>query len=192
MARRRGAELERALLDAACDELAENGYARFTVDAVAARAGTSTPVLYRRWSNKRDLLLAAITHTARRVKLEIPDTGALRGDVLALMRQFSDPDATLLTMVSVHLGPYFQETGTSPVELLALLAPELPLIGAVDTIYRRAADRGETDPDRVTARIRTLPFDLLRNELMMTLRPVSEGFLEEIVDSILLPLVQSR
>jgi hypothetical protein len=76
----------------------------------------------------RGLLHAAIGHAARRVKLEIPDTGSLRGDVLALMRQFSDPDATLLTMVSVHLGGNFQETGTSPVELIALLAPELPLV----------------------------------------------------------------
>jgi len=57
--RRYGAALEEALLDAAWDELGEIGYAGFTVDAVARRAGTSRPVLYRRWPSRARLVLAA-------------------------------------------------------------------------------------------------------------------------------------
>ncbi|BBY58361.1 TetR family transcriptional regulator [Mycolicibacterium sarraceniae] len=190
--RRRGVALEYALLDAACAELSEKGYANFTMDAVAVRAGTSTPVLYRRWSNKRDLARAAVGHTARNSELELPDTGSLRGDVLALMRQSNQPGARLITMISVHLGGYFQETGTSPAELVGQLAPELPLLGAVDTIYDRAFDRGEIDPERITNRMKTLPFDLLRAQLLMTLQPAPDPDLEEIVDTLLLPLVRAQ
>jgi AcrR family transcriptional regulator len=46
--RRRGAELEQAILDAAWEQLIAEGYEHFTIDTVAARARTSKPVLYRR------------------------------------------------------------------------------------------------------------------------------------------------
>jgi AcrR family transcriptional regulator len=190
--RRRGAALEHALLDTACAELSEKGYANFTMDAVAARAGTSTPVLYRRWSNKRDLARAAVGHTARNSELTVPDTGDLRGDVLALMRASNQPGARLITMVSIDLGGYFQETGTSPAQLLNQLAGDLPLLNAMDAIYQRASDRGEIDLGCVTERMKTLPFDLLRAQLLMTLQPLPEAELEEIVDTLYLPLVRAR
>lgn len=74
---------------------------------------------------------------------------------------------------------------------MRLLAPELPLFAAIEAIYQRAAHRGENDPDGVAARMRTLPFDLLRAELMMTLRPAADAVLAEIVDTPFLPLVQA-
>jgi len=58
--RRRGALLERALLQAAWDELASVGYARLSMDGVAARAHTSKTVLYRRWPNRAALVVAAM------------------------------------------------------------------------------------------------------------------------------------
>ena len=58
--RRRGEELEAALLEAAWQELVEAGFARLTMESVAARAKTGVAVLYRRWPNKDDLVLAAI------------------------------------------------------------------------------------------------------------------------------------
>jgi AcrR family transcriptional regulator len=56
--RRRGEDLERAILTAAWDQLVERGYGNFTIDAVADAAGTSRSVLYRRWPD-RDALIAA-------------------------------------------------------------------------------------------------------------------------------------
>ena len=69
--RRRGAALEEALLDAAWSELSERGYDDMTIDAVAVRAGTSRAVLYRRWPNKQELVLAALAHEVR--KDAVPD-----------------------------------------------------------------------------------------------------------------------
>src|SRR5580658_8726409 len=58
--RRRGAALEHALLDAAWAELQDVGYAALTIEAVADRAGTSRAVLYRRWRNRPELVIAAM------------------------------------------------------------------------------------------------------------------------------------
>ena len=88
--RRRGEELENALLDAAWEELATAGFASLTMESVAARAKTGVAVLYRRWPNKGDLVLAAIEHYRRTHAVETPDTGTLRGDLLALLGGFSD------------------------------------------------------------------------------------------------------
>jgi AcrR family transcriptional regulator len=82
--RRRGEELEAALLAAAWDELVEVGFHRLTMESVAARARTGVGVLYRRWPRKDDLVLAAIAEYGRTHPVEIPDTGSLRGDMLAL------------------------------------------------------------------------------------------------------------
>jgi hypothetical protein len=64
--RRRGPALEEALLDAAWTELTERGYDDMTIDAVAVRAGTSRAVLYRRWPNKQELVLATLAHEVRK------------------------------------------------------------------------------------------------------------------------------
>src|ERR1700727_1630360 len=87
--RRRGEELEAALLEAAWEELAEVGFARLTMESVAGRAKTGVAVLYRRWPNKDDLVIAAIRHYGRAHPVDTPDTGSLRGDMIALLSSFS-------------------------------------------------------------------------------------------------------
>ncbi|WP_007513001.1 TetR/AcrR family transcriptional regulator [Pseudofrankia saprophytica] len=185
--RRRGAVLEEALLEAAWDELAENGYASFTMDAVVQRAGTSRPVLYRRWSDRHELVRAAVTRALTRAHLDMPDTGSLRGDVLALMREINATRVQLATVLSVHLAGYYQETGTSPADLRELVAAGRE--NSIDILFTRAAARGEIKPEHLTRRLKALPFDLLRYEFLMTLTAVPDQTLEEIVDTIFLPLV---
>src|SRR5690348_9603094 len=87
--RRRGAELEDAILTAAWVELAEAGFAKLTMVSVADRAQTGVAVLYRRWTNKNDLVLAAIRHYGDTHPIAIPDTGNLRDDMIALLENLS-------------------------------------------------------------------------------------------------------
>src|SRR5882757_3316924 len=82
--RRRGDELEHALLTAAWAELLEVGYPKLTMENVAARAGTSKPVIYRRWPTRAKLVLAALAHNLPMQQSDI-DTGSLRGDLLELV-----------------------------------------------------------------------------------------------------------
>lgn len=185
--RRRGEELENALLDAAWDLLNEHGYDAFTIDAVATRAGTSRPVIYRRWPGKHELVRAAIGYGEAKSRPLTPNTGTLRGDVIALLKQTNATRIGLATLFSIHLGAYYDETGTSMSDLReVLLAGHSP---ASDQIIARGLGRGEIDPAKLTPRIMRLPFDLFRQEVLMTFKPMADDAIEEIIDTIFLPLV---
>jgi len=185
--RRRGAALEDALLDAAWAELQAVGYAGLTMEAVADRAGTSRAVLYRRWRNRPELVLAVIRRHRPLLSGEIPDTGTLRGDVLALLRRMSSRLAEIgPETVYGLLGDYLSDAG-----MFARGRDQLLSISAevMETILKRAADRGEARAG-VENRIATLPTALFRNELFLARTPPSEGTLVEIVDDVFLPLVR--
>ncbi|MDO9352421.1 MAG: TetR/AcrR family transcriptional regulator [Solirubrobacteraceae bacterium] len=74
-----------AIRDAVLIELAEHGYGRTSVEAVARRAGVGKAAIYRRWPAKLDLVMAAVSDAAVRPG-DIADTGTLRGDVLSFLR----------------------------------------------------------------------------------------------------------
>lgn len=185
--RRRGAELEAALLDAAWAELAERGYDSFTIDAVAARARTSRAVLYRRWPTKPDLVKAAIGSRGFESTAEIPDTGTLRGDLIEFMTKANGSRAQRGLVLVTRLGAFYSDTGTNLVGLREGFLQGRA--SAIDLMMQRAVDRGEIDPARLTPRVRRVAFDLVLHELMVTLQPVPQSVICEIVDEIFLPLV---
>jgi AcrR family transcriptional regulator len=190
--RRRGAELEEALLEAAWRELVEVGYGRFTIDGVATRAGTSRPVIYRRWPDRAGLAIAAVRHFGRTHQVPVPDTGSVRGDLIAVLTYASKSRAELAALFSVHMGGYFEETGRTPAQLRdEFLAARSQPFG-IDEVLRRGVERGEIDPDRLTPRIAGLPGDLIRLDLLMNLQLPSEETIVEIIDEIFLPLVTPR
>jgi len=180
--RRYGAALEQALLDAAWDELRDSGYAGFTIDAVARRAGTSRPVLYRRWPNRARLVLAAIRAHAPSLQLEdFPDTGQLRGDLLAELRLLRDrydrigPETMNGLATEVDQGP----------------ADALETYSAVtEAIVARAAGRGEIGPHPVPAHVLAVPHAILRHELAIRRHRPTDAELGRIVDDIALPAIQ--
>ncbi|MFY2858441.1 TetR/AcrR family transcriptional regulator [Mycobacterium sp. THU-M104] len=181
--------MEQALLAAAWDELTERGYDGFTIDAVAARAGTSRAVLYRRWSSKQELVLATLAYVAGKDVVVAPDTGSLRGDVIGLLQQANKVRIGLAAQVYTYLGSFYRDTGTSLADLSAFVRGGRD--SAMEEVIQRAVDRGEIDRERVTERIGRLPADLWRHEILMTLRPLSDEAIEEIVDTIFLPLLAS-
>jgi AcrR family transcriptional regulator len=186
--RRRGAELESAILDAAWEQLIAEGYEHFTVDTVAARARTSKPVLYRRWKTREDMLRATVRHRGAANSLPAPDTGTLRGDLLALLTEANTDRNPMAALLSSMLGSYYNKTGPTPAELRAEFRGQRG--SAVEVVVNRAVERGEVDPARLTPRIIDLPFDLFRNEMLMTLKPIPDHVLRQIVDDIFIPLVQ--
>jgi AcrR family transcriptional regulator len=92
------ASRDAALREAALELLAEVGYDRLSMDAVAARAKASKMTIYRRWSGKADLVVDALS--SLRHPGELPDTGSLRGDLAAMAKSSDSPgtrfDAQLL------------------------------------------------------------------------------------------------
>ena len=188
--RRRGAELEQAILRAALEELAEAGYAGLTMDRVARRAGTNKNAIYRRWPNRAALGLAAY----RRLGVadqEPPDTGELRGDVLELLRganrHLSSPAGDILRRLLAGAGD-------NP-ELLEQLRAQTADAGSGTwlTVLGRAVARGEAPPEALHPRVATVAVVLLRNEYITRGAPtVPDGVLVEIVDEVFLPLVRGR
>jgi AcrR family transcriptional regulator len=89
--RPRDESLTAAILDATLRLLREEGYDGLSIEAIARRAGVSRPAIYKRWRSLHDLVLAA----AREARddgpvfegiIDVPDTGSLRDDLLAMMR----------------------------------------------------------------------------------------------------------
>ena len=89
VAKRRGRprdpERDRAILDATLDLLAEEGYARLSIEAVAQRAGVGKPTLYRRWPSKAQLVIEAIHHSHRETKIAPP--GPIRERLISHVTQ---------------------------------------------------------------------------------------------------------
>ncbi len=186
--RRRGAALEQALLDAAWAELQEVGYAGLTMEAVADRAGTSRAVLYRRWRNRPELVIVAMRRHRPMLSGEVPDTGSLRGDVLALLTRVSDRLTELgpQTVCGI-LGDYFADT-----ELFAAFQDQVLHIGAsvMATILKHAEERGEARQG-ISPRVASLPTDLFRHELLVRRTPPTRSAIAEIIDDVFLPLVRA-
>jgi AcrR family transcriptional regulator len=185
--RRRGPALENALLAAAWDELDQRGYDDFTVDGVAARAGTSRAVLYRRWPGKPELVHAALIAAMTRNPITVPDNGSLRDDVIDLLRQANSQRGHLAVTVVTRLGSFYRDTGTNIAELRAALEGERG--ASMDKLVARAVARGEIRPDQIAGRLAQLPVDLLRHDVLFTLAPLTDEAIEEIVDAVFLPLV---
>lgn len=184
--RRRGAALENAIIDAAWEVLVERGYNGFTFEAIAAHAGTSKPVLYRRWPQRADLLIATLARHWR--PLEIPDTGSLRQDALTLLRAVNAERARMVMLMRIQLADYFRETGTDFSDLRSRLrlAEGTPPFAK---LVRRAVERGELAEVPRSERVVNLPFDLLRHDMLMDTGAVPDETIVEIVDAVWLPLL---
>jgi AcrR family transcriptional regulator len=185
--RRRGEELEAALLEAAWQELVEAGFARLTMESVAARAKTGVAVLYRRWSNKDDLVLAAIHHYGNTHPVEIPDTGSLRSDMIALLSGASTARVGFVATITAVFSGLLSRTGLTPAEVREKVIADRPLWSL--QIYARAHERGEIDLDRIPPVVLTMPFDLMRHDMLMTYQPIPPERVLAIVDDLFMPLV---
>jgi AcrR family transcriptional regulator len=177
-------------LAAAWDELREVGYARLTMESVAARTRTGIAVLYRRWSNKDQLVLAAFEHHRKANPIAVPDTGALRTDLIAQLKALSDGLAGFFAIAAAAaFSGLLADTGLAPAQVRdkVMEGQGLPRIRV---IYQRAHDRGELDLARAPRAVLAMPFDLVRHDLLMDLRPLKHARILSIVDELFLPLVR--
>lgn len=98
--RPRDPRIDEAVLRAAADLVVEVGYAELTIAAIADRAGTSKPAIYRRWPSKAHLLHEAAFPVGED-RLALPDTGSLVDDLAEMLRRtataFADPVARAIT-----------------------------------------------------------------------------------------------
>lgn len=147
LGRPRDPRIDAAVLDATVELLGENGYADLAVDAIARRAGTSKPAIYRRWPSKAHLVHEAVFPIGR--ETELPDTGTLAGDVREIVRRV----VTVLTTPAARAAlPGLVGEMAADLTLHAKLLERFSdiLSGGLTDRLTDAAARGEVRPD-VTA-----------------------------------------
>lgn len=143
---RRNPETETAVLDAAAAIIAEEGFARLTIEAVARRARSGKATIYRWWPGRGHLLLAL--YTRAKSTLSTPDTGSLRGDLelylAGMIRQWQGDKGT------AGLGTLFRlliaEAQTDETVRAAMQAERESRWLHIDRIVTQARDRGELNP----------------------------------------------
>ncbi|HEX4059708.1 MAG TPA: TetR-like C-terminal domain-containing protein [Streptosporangiaceae bacterium] len=147
-------------------------------------------VLYRRWPNKDDLVLAAIRHYGTSHPVEVPDTGSLRGDMVALLSNFSGMRVGFAASVSAAFSGLLASTGLTPAQVREKILADRPLQS--DQVFARAHERGEVDLDRIPLVVLTMPFDLMRHDMLMTYKPIPAERILAIVDDLFMPLVAAN
>jgi AcrR family transcriptional regulator len=160
------------------------------MESVAARAKTGVAVLYRRWPNKDDLVIAAIRHHGTTHPVDIPDTGSLRGDMIALLTSFSSTRVSFAATASAVFSGLLSSTGLTPAQVREKILADRPLQS--DQVFARAHERGEIDLDRIPPAVLTMPFDLIRHDMLMTYKPIPPERVLAIVDDLFMPLVATN
>jgi len=187
--RRRGVRLQDAILDAAWAELVERGYPGLTLEGVAKRAGTSRPVLYRRWPSRTALATAALGRHIAQNPIVVPDLGSVRDEICLLLRRMSDRARPDMIRLVFDMQRDLADEHSNLADMRAHLRAQIVEPDVMQTILGRAIDRGEIAAARLTPRIVSLPTDLARHEVLMTFEPLSDDAINEIVDEVFLPLV---
>ncbi|WP_328396831.1 TetR/AcrR family transcriptional regulator [Nocardia sp. NBC_00416] len=183
--RRRGEELEEAIYTAVLDEVAARGYAEATYSGIAARVGTSKPVLYRRWASKAEMVLAAVAARSHRLGGEFPDTGTLAGDLVAVLIAVRAwlPGVGRATVLGL-----LAELDDRLIEQLRSLLFQRGSV-LLHSAVRRARSRGELGASEVPDQVLALPFDLARHDLLIR-GVLTDERINEIVHDLVVPVLR--
>jgi AcrR family transcriptional regulator len=180
--RPRSERSHRAILDAANEILEERGFVDLTMDEVAQRGGVSKATIYRRWPTKGTLVFEAFS-AGFLARQPLPDTGSLRGDLLAALRAW----------IRVVKGTV---TGRTLVGLIAEVQrdPELAeiwrerFIGPVRAQHRimvdRAIERGEVSPDADAEVVLDLLYGAAYHRLLQSHLALSDRFALAVVHAV--------
>lgn len=181
----RGARRE-AICDAAFELLGELGYDQMSMDAVAARARASKATIYRAWPAKPDLVMDAVVHHFGWAP-EPPDTGTLRGDLVALMT------------TACHVAMSKDGAVLTGLASAAARNPELARTlhecvyemkhGVYETIITRATARGELPAGADPALLHEVLHALVASRTIMADAPLDGDYVVHVVDDVLLPVL---
>ena len=180
------AQRDDAILAAALELVGEVGYDKMTMESIAARAQASKATIYRRWSDKAELVAAAVEVMACRAS-SYPDTGDFREDLLASLRMMTstEPSSDLPIVCGVltaalrdeRLGAVLRER-VAPVKRAAALA-----------FIERAVQRGQLPADVDKELFHEIGPAMVLTRVMTTGQPMDEQFIVHVVDDVLLPLL---
>ncbi|WP_406830312.1 TetR-like C-terminal domain-containing protein [Pedococcus sp. KACC 23699] len=178
-------EREREILEATLEALVEHGYDKLSFDAVAATAKASKATLYRRWPAKVDLVVDAMQLMLGVEADRAPDTGDLRGDLIAqACAKGGLADDRPIRVFASLMNSMQREPELHDAIITRLIAPKM---AAAVRPFRAAQQRGEIgDSADLDTLARLLPAISI-HEAMLTGSHPSQDRLVTLVDSVVLP-----
>jgi AcrR family transcriptional regulator len=177
------------ILDAALDVLAEEGFDGMTIDMVAARAKAGKATLYRRWPSKTELVVDAVACMKNKdIDFDdLPNTGTLRGDLVAMIKPPTLRDAEKkLRVMSGLVSLLARNPELAEAARLAVVAPRAEINRRM---LQRAIDRGEISADVDIATVASISPSMVTYRTIMLGKPVDREFLIGIIDKVILPAV---
>ncbi|GHJ40607.1 TetR/AcrR family transcriptional regulator [Streptomyces sp. TS71-3] len=186
--RRRGAVLERAILDAALEQLSTVGWNGLTMEGVAAGAQTGKAAVYRRWPSKEDLVADALRSGLPRLDSP-PDLGSVREDLIALCHLVRD---TMYSRPGFALRSVLHECDATTAERFHDLIVDgviEPTVALIEEVVRRGIERGEVRPEAA----HSVVYDAIPAMMMYRSKVCACEWetkdLEEMVDRLMIPLL---
>lgn len=187
LGRRRDHTRDPEILRAALDVLAESGYDGMTIDMVAARAKAGKATLYRRWPSKAELVIEAVACMKQQdlALSDVPDTGTLRGDLVALIRPHSLDDAERRMRV---MGGLVSMLARDPDLADAVTAVIVEPRAAVNRLLmQRAVDRGEIRADVDLETVAHIAPSMAAYRTLVQRKPMDREFAVSVIDGVVLP-----
>ena len=190
LGRKRDHTRDPEILDAALEVLAETGYDGMTIDMVAARAKAGKATLYRRWASKGELVIDAVACMKKVDPESIPDTGTLRGDLVAMIKPHSIEDGEKKLRVMAGLTSMIsRDPELADAAYAAIVEPRASVNRL---LLRRAIDRGEIPADTDVEALALVSQAMAMHRVLMQRKPVDREFLLSIVDGIVMPALGLR
>jgi len=187
LGRKRDHTRDPEILEAALEVLAETGYEGMTIDMVAARAKAGKATLYRRWASKNELVIDAVA-CMKSASLDLnalPDTGTLRGDLIAMIKPHSIQDSERKLQIMAGLTSMLAKAPE-----LASAANEAivePRASANRFLMRRAMERGEISSDIDVDALALISPSMAAYRTLILRKPVDREFLISMIDNVVLP-----
>ncbi|MEZ4869223.1 MAG: TetR/AcrR family transcriptional regulator [Caldilineaceae bacterium] len=185
--RPRSAESHRAILEATLELVATHGVQGASMEAIAAQAGVGKSTIYRRWSSKDELIVAALSEF--HVQMKFRDTGHFRADLITSLRDIQQQFEAHPLLQRVFLRVMGEATAQP--ELLQILYERVLAIrmARMTHFFAQAQTRGELRQDLDPLFAATLILGpLLYNLLIASLFPIPysvHNLPEQIVDALL-------
>jgi AcrR family transcriptional regulator len=187
--RKRSEQSRLAILTAAYDLVGEIGYARLTVEGIAARAGTGKQTIYRWWPSKADVVLDALA-TKADLNIPIPDEGSYAADLRAfLLASFALGNQSTLIgilralMAQAQIDPEFWQRFRE-----AFLQRRRDALGV---ITGRAEARGDLPPGLSAGTVADIVFGVIWYRVLATRELPGAALADELVTALAGPLQQA-
>ncbi len=189
LGRKRDHTRDPEILRAALDVLSDTGYDGMTMEMVAARAKAGKATLYRRWPSKGELVIDAVAGMKRGDfdHDHLPNTGTLRGDLVAMIKpDVVEDGARKMRIMAGLMSMISRSPELAEVARQAIVEPRVIANAA---LLQRAMDRGEISADCDIANLAVLSQAMATYRVLVLQQPVDREFFIGLIDGVVLPAV---